>query len=129
MIHLVQYGLVACLMEMPPVKWPDGHRWSSQLADVTCPDCKQNATEMPPTFELLNDGKAILCRICGAKSHHHKDVEHHYCGWCKVWHDDLWPPARAMLIGHPERVGARPFSNRLGETVVNAPAIAKLDFE
>lgn len=111
-IHLVQYGHVACSMEMPPAKWPDGHVWSSNLDEGTCPMCRENATTLPLTFELLNDGKSIYCRICGAISHNPNDAAHRYCGWCHVHHEDLWPPARASLIGRPEFVGARPWPGR-----------------
>jgi len=106
-IHLVQFGLVACEMEMPPAKWPEGHRWSSDLKDVTCDLCRVNATETPLTFEILENGKAIKCRICGAVSHGPRDIEHHFCGYCHVDHDNLWPPARKLMLEHPERYGIK----------------------
>ena len=106
-IHLVQFGLVACEMEMPPAKWPEGHLWSSDVKDVTCEACKINAETLPPTFEIKRDAKGlrIACRICGAESYHPRDIEERFCGWCKADHDNIWPPARAMLIGHPELLG------------------------
>ena len=109
-VHLVQYGLVACAMEMPPSRWPEGHSWVSDLKQVTCEECRRNATDTPLTFEILDNGKAIKCRICGAVSHNTEDIERHYCGWCHVHHDDLWPPARKMMIEHPELYDLHPRS-------------------
>jgi hypothetical protein len=114
-VHFVQFGLVACEMDMPPAVWPEDHRWSSELKDVTCNTCKWNAINAPPTFMLIpvKGGRtAIECRICGAVSHNQHDVEHHFCWWCKAYHDDLWPPARAMLIGHPEKIGSKPWPGK-----------------
>lgn len=108
-IHLVQYGLVACMREMPPAKWPDGHRWSSDWKDVTCPHCLRGRDE-PYTFHIDLNGPSITCKICGLTSFNKNDVIQHYCAHCRVFHDDLWPPARAQLIGHPEMVGAVAFS-------------------
>lgn len=103
-IHLVQYGLVACMREMPPAKWPDGHRWSSDWKDVNCPDCLRGKDE-PYTFHIDLNGPSITCKICGLTSFNNSDVINHYCAHCHVSHDDLWPPARAQLIGHPELIG------------------------
>lgn len=107
-IHLVKYGLVACMREMPPAKWPDDHFWSSDPKDVTCEWCLKGMEE-PFTFEIWDKPTAIHCRICGATSYNDGDIKHHYCAWCHTFHDDLWPLCRAALIGHPERVGAKPF--------------------
>lgn len=104
-VHLVQYGLVACQMEMPPATWPPGHKWSSDLEQVTCTNCRTAAKELPPTFELSPNGSWIKCLICGAVSHNGNDVQNRWCNWCKINHDDIWPPARKMLIGHPEKIG------------------------
>ena len=41
------------------------------------------------TFEIVEDGRAIKCLLCGRTSWHPKDVEHRYCGNCEVFHDDL----------------------------------------
>lgn len=102
-IHLVKYGLVACMREMPPAKWPQGHMWSADPKDVTCPGCLEGMKE-PYTFTIDLNGPSITCKICGLTSHNSQDVQRHYCGRCHVFHDDLWPPARAALIGHPELV-------------------------
>jgi hypothetical protein len=118
-VHLVQFGLVACMMEMPPAKWPEGHKWSSDLDQVTCAACKKGARETPPTFEIKLEKIAkgierhiIVCRICGSSSFNPHDIAEHFCGWCKAYHDDIWPPARRALIGHPELVGAEPFQKK-----------------
>src|SRR5512143_4080428 len=104
-IHLVQFGLVACEMQMPPATWPDGHRWSSDLKDVTCAQCRENATTTPLTFEMLEGGKAIKCRICGSVSYDPDHIHEHCCAWCHVNHDNLWPPARKLMLDHTERYG------------------------
>ena len=108
-IHLVQFGLVACEMEMPPAKWPEGHRWSSDLKDVTCEMCRENATDTPLTFEIMSEGKAIKCRICGAVSINPDDIQSRRYFWCRVDHDNLWPPARKMMLDHPEAYNIRLF--------------------
>lgn len=107
-IHFVQYGLIACAMEMPPKKWPEGHFWASKLEDVTCPLCKENATEAPLTFELLDDGKNMRCRICGHVTFNVEAVTAHHCPNCRVYHDDIWPPARKSLLANPLAYGIRP---------------------
>lgn len=53
---------------------------------------------MIETFKIAPDGKSITCLRCGMTSWSLKDVEHHYCGHCKVFHDDIWPPAREWWI-------------------------------
>lgn len=108
-IHLVQYGLVACAMEMPPKVWPEGHKWSSDLDDVTCAHCRENATLTPLTFELIEDGKAIKCRLCGSISYSKGDIDHQFCGWCKTDHGNLWPPARKMMLDNPAAYGIKPW--------------------
>jgi hypothetical protein len=100
-------------MEMPPATWPEGHRWSSDLKDVTCAQCRENATTTPLTFEINVTGNAIKCRICGSVSYSSNDIKHHYCGWCHVDHDNLWPPARKLMLDHPEAYGIKPWP---GET-------------
>lgn len=112
-IHLVQYGLVACMREMPPAKWPEGHWWTSDWDGVDCEACLRGKDE-PYTCTIDLNGPSITCKICGFTSHNKEDVERQYCGHCHVFHGDLWPPARAALIGHPELVGAYPYRDKLG---------------
>lgn len=50
------------------------------------------------TFKVSADGKSITCLRCQRTSHHPQDVKQHYCGFCHVFHDDLWPPARGDWI-------------------------------
>jgi hypothetical protein len=106
-VHLVQFGLVACEMQMPPAKWPEGHKWSSDLKDVTCDQCKQNATETPLTFEILDNGARMRCRICCGITDDKSAIETHTCPFCRIGHDNLWPPARARLIRYPGVYGIR----------------------
>lgn len=50
---------------------------------------------------LLNlpaDKESITCLRCERTSHNPNDVEHRYCGFCNMFHDDIWPPARAYWI-------------------------------
>lgn len=69
-----------------------GLAWIEELCRVELP--AGNVTQKPrPTFELSFDGKAITCLRCGMTSGHPQDVEHHYCGKCHIFHDDI---ARTM---------------------------------
>lgn len=52
----------------------------------------------PLTFELSPDGKSIKCKRCKRVSYNQGDIEHHYCAHCKMFHDDIWPPAREWWI-------------------------------
>jgi hypothetical protein len=40
-----------------------------------------------PTYELLDEGRAIRCRICDLTSHNPSDVAQRYCGHCKLFHE------------------------------------------
>lgn len=43
-------------------------------------------------LHLTPDGRdAISCLTCHRTSYNQGDVEHHYCGHCKVFHDDAAP--------------------------------------
>jgi ribosomal protein L37E len=99
-IHLLKFGVTACLLPGVPKDWPDNHKWVSddQKELVNCPACLQGMQFGDPTFEILEGGKAIKCRRCGLTSYSLKDVEHRWCGNCKVSHDDLWPPARRAWL-------------------------------
>lgn len=44
---------------------------------------------MIPTYEIVEDGKAIKCCVCGLTSYHPEDVGNRYCGKCHVFHDDI----------------------------------------
>ncbi len=35
-------------------------------------------------------------------SHNPHDVEYKWCGRCKVFHDDIWPPAREWWLKNTE---------------------------
>jgi hypothetical protein len=99
-VHLMKYGHTACNMEPhQPCDWPPGHGWASDWADVTCPVCLAGK-DIPPTFAISADGKSITCLRCHSTSYNPKDVAQHYCGRCKVFHDDLWPPARRWWLTH-----------------------------
>jgi hypothetical protein len=51
------------------------------------------------TYELLEHGAAIRCRLCGRTSHNPKDVEHLYCGACHRYHVDVELAACSILLG------------------------------
>jgi rubredoxin len=40
------------------------------------------------TYQIVENGKAIRCEICGLTSWNHNDIKHRYCGFCKRFHDD-----------------------------------------
>lgn len=96
-VHLLCYGVTACGENGPPKDWPDDHQWSPDWADVTCEACIAGK-EMVQTFAIAPDGKSITCFRCKRTSYNPNDVAHHYCGYCHVHHDDLWPPARKAWI-------------------------------
>lgn len=56
--------------------------------------------EYPDTFTIASDGQAITCLRCKRTSHNENDVEQRYCGYCHVFHEDIYPPARCWWIGH-----------------------------
>ncbi len=39
-------------------------------------------------FTVNADGRAIMCLRCGRTSYSQGDIENHYCGHCKIFHDD-----------------------------------------
>jgi hypothetical protein len=41
------------------------------------------------TFEIVEGGRAILCKICGFKSYNPEDIKYEYCGKCHQYHDLL----------------------------------------
>jgi hypothetical protein len=43
-------------------------------------------------YAIIEDGTAIQCLKCNAKSRHPLDIAQRYCGNCHVFHDDLGPP-------------------------------------
>lgn len=97
-VHWMMYGMTACQKPGPPGDWPEkDHRWSSDWNDVNCPHCLEGK-EPFETFTISEDGKAITCKRCKRTSHNARDVENHYCGWCHVYHDDIWPPARHWWV-------------------------------
>lgn len=49
---------------------------------------------MITTYELSPDGRTITCKRCGKTSYNPEDVRLRFCGWCRVFHDDIYPPAR-----------------------------------
>jgi|SRR5262245_1165668 len=98
-VHYMQYGMTACMREGPPNLWPADHAWSSDWNEVTCEDCKEGR-DLIHTYKISPDGGAITCLICQRTSYHPKDVQQKYCGACHIFHDDIWPPARAWCIKH-----------------------------
>jgi hypothetical protein len=39
-------------------------------------------------YTIAEDGCSITCHRCGRTSYNAGDVENHYCGACKIFHDD-----------------------------------------
>lgn len=92
-----------------PSDWPANEIWSGNWEQVTCPECLMGRAGMLTlTYSIRPDGKAITCLRCKLTSHHREDIEFHYCGKCKVFHDDIWPPARHWWVTHPEPEPIRP---------------------
>jgi len=94
------YGMTACLINGPPANWPEGHKWSSDWADVTCKTCLAGK-ELTQTVSISEDGKSMTCLKCGNTTHNQNDVDNHYCDYCHVFHDDIWPPARKAWLEGP----------------------------
>ena len=42
-----------------------------------------------PTYQIVHDGTAIRCLICGKVSYNSTDVREKYCGNCHQFHDLL----------------------------------------
>jgi len=53
------------------------------------------------TFTIA--GNSITCKRCKRTSTNPHDVENHYCGHCKVFHDDIYPPSREWWINELTR--------------------------
>lgn len=103
-IHFMQYGHTACLMDEPPDRWPEGHKWTGDTKEVNCAACLAGMKWGESSYELLDKGTAFKCRRCGLISHHPEDVANHYCGQCHAFHDDIWPPARKAWIEEGQRL-------------------------
>lgn len=100
--------MTACLVNGPPKDWPDGHLWSSEWSEVTCVACLAGR-ELINTYTISQNGKSITCLRCNRTSYNSNDVKHHYCGYCYVYHDDIWPPARrAWLADKPPEPPEKP---------------------
>jgi len=44
---------------------------------------------MTQTYEIVGEGQAIKCRICGSTSWNPGDVRHRFCGKCDQYHADM----------------------------------------
>jgi hypothetical protein len=99
-VHLLKFGVTACLLPGVPKDWPPNHKWvgDDDVKNVTCPSCLKGMEYGDPTFQILEDGKAIKCCRCGNISHNQEDVQNHFCGRCHASHDDIWPPARRAWV-------------------------------
>ena len=101
-VHFFGSGMSACMRKGPPIKWPDGHVWSSDWKDVTCDDCLLGRGEIK-TYVISADGRAITCLRCKRTSYSPDDVQRRYCGNCHTSHEDIWPPARLWWIKNYEQ--------------------------
>jgi protein-arginine kinase activator protein McsA len=41
------------------------------------------------TYRITEDGKAIICLLCGRTSYNFEDVRRLYCGNCHRFHDTI----------------------------------------
>lgn len=46
---------------------------------------------MSESYRIAPDGKSITCLLCDMTSYNRHDIEHHFCGNCRVFLDDLGP--------------------------------------
>jgi hypothetical protein len=46
----------------------------------------------------ITDRSSIICLRCHRESFNKGDVEHHYCGHCNVFHDDILPLVREWWV-------------------------------
>lgn len=59
---------------------------------------------MDPTHEIVLDGSAIKCTVCGLTSFNQNDVQHLFCGNCKQFHPiDRSKVSRETLAEGAER--------------------------
>lgn len=55
-----------------------------------------------PTYQIVHDGTAIRCLMCGRISYNKTDIRERYCGNCYQFHDLLAferPSERKKRIG------------------------------
>jgi hypothetical protein len=97
-VHYLYAGRTPCGLFGPPKEWPEGHKWEGDWSVVNCRGCLASYQ----TFVLSDQGRAITCLRCKKTSYNANDVANHYCGWCHVFHDDIWPPARHWWLTHPD---------------------------
>jgi hypothetical protein len=66
-IHLLKFGVTACLLPGMPRDWPSNHKWVGEedKEKVTCGCCKKGMEFGDPTFKLLDNGTKIKCLRCG----------------------------------------------------------------
>ena len=88
--------------------WPEDHKWDLDWNNVNCRGCLASYE----TFTIADDGKSITCKRCKLTSYNPTDVAMHYCANCHVFHDDIWPPAEAL-------VGVRPTPQIRGSRYVH----------
>ena len=61
--------------------------WWNASESFNCPECGARIYS-PRSFEIVEDGRAILCLICGRKSWNQNDIDHKYCGHCHIFHKE-----------------------------------------
>ena len=63
-----------------------------------------NRTPSINTYVIPEDEECIICLGCHLISHNPNDVENRYCPHCHVFHDHIWPPARADWIANTKKL-------------------------
>lgn len=68
---------------------------------IQTPDTTMDKQPEVITYILSVDSKGcfFFCNRCQMRSYNRNDIDNHYCGHCKVFHDDIWPPARKAWLG------------------------------
>lgn len=55
------------------------------------------------TYDFERGGLSIRCRLCGRVSHHIRDVDERYCGYCHIFHDEAHELLLTLIKGTQEQ--------------------------
>ncbi len=67
----------------------EGRIPSDLIVELVAKHSLDQANESNKTYEIVEDGHAIVCLICGRKSYNANDVAQKYCGDCNRFHEDI----------------------------------------
>ena len=79
---------------------------------ITIEDRKDVMITKPYRILRIRGSEVLLCLCCDRWSAHPQDILHHYCGYCRVFLDDLPEDMRSTdvpaKVTELERVGTYP---------------------